>query len=62
MDDKIRKPHTSTKVKSRYNNKTYKSFAVRLKPDFYEELIDFCKERELSYSEFLKKALDTLKN
>lgn len=61
MDEQKRKTHTSTEVKARYNKKAYKSFSVRVKPDFYDELITFCKDNNLSYSEFLKKALDILK-
>lgn len=52
---------TSTAVKSRYNQKTYKTFSAKIKPEFYEDLIGFCKENNMSYSEFLKKALKNLK-
>ena len=54
--------NTSSTVKNRYNKKTYKRFEAQLKPEFYEELDTFCKNNNLSKPEFLKLALETLKN
>ena len=52
--------HTSSAVKDRYNKKNYKQFNVKIKPELYEKLENFCKEKELSRSEFLTLAIDTL--
>ncbi|WP_317368798.1 hypothetical protein [uncultured Tyzzerella sp.] len=51
----------ATARKNKYNNKTYKQFTARLKPELYNNITEFCKKNQLSYSKFLEKALDILK-
>lgn len=53
--------HTSTAVKDRYNKKAYKQFNIKIKPDLYEKIDNFCKDKELSRSEFLTLAIEKLK-
>ena len=52
---------TSWQVKQRYNKKHYKSFAAQLKIELAEEVNEFCKENELSKPQFIKLALEKLK-
>ena len=54
--------YTSSEVKYRYNKKTYKAFNVQIKPELFEKIDSYCKENGLSRSQFLEKAIETLKN
>ena len=51
---------TSTASKNKYNKKTYENFNVRLKPELFNLIDDYCKKNGLSRSQFLQKAIDTL--
>lgn len=64
MDDTTQKPKrkttTSTAVKARYNKKTYKQFNVQIRPELFEKIDNYCKDNDLSRSQFLKNAIDIL--
>lgn len=64
MDDTTQKPKrkttTSTAVKARYNKKTYKQFNVQIRPELFEKIDNYCKDNNLSRSQFLKNAIDIL--
>ncbi len=51
---------TSTASKNKYNKKAYENFNVRLKPELFNLIDDYCKKNGLSRSQFLQKAIDTL--
>lgn len=51
---------TSTAVKNKYNKKTYENFNVRLRPDLYNRIDTYCKENNISRSQFLLRAIDIL--
>lgn len=51
---------TSWQVKAKYNKKAYKSFSSQIKPDLFERIDKYCKERGLSRSQFLAKAIDLM--
>lgn len=56
----LRKTHTSSTVKRRYNQKAYKSITVQIKPELAQR-IRLYKEREsISMSELLSRAMDKL--
>ena len=52
---------TSTASKNKYNKKAYENFNVRLKPELFKIIDNYCKENGLSRSQFLEKAIETLK-
>lgn len=62
MGETKRKTHTSWQVKNRYNEKAYKRFQSQIKPDLFEEIEDYMKLHGLSRSQFLKLAIEALKN
>lgn len=51
---------TSTAVKNKYNKKAYENFNVRLKPELYNRIDTYCKENNISRSQFLLQAIDLL--
>lgn len=51
---------TSSEVKARYNKKAYKQWACQIKPELHERLMSYCHENNLSKSQFLTLAIDTL--
>lgn len=51
---------TSTASKNKYNKKAYENFNVRLKPDLFNLIDAYCKQKGLSRSQFLQKAIETL--
>ena len=53
---------TSTASKNKYNKKAYENFNVRLKPELFKIIDNYCKENGLSRSQFLEKAIEVLKN
>ena len=55
-----RKTHTSSEVKARYNKKTYRQFAARVKPDLSQRLEDYTTREGISKPEFLQRATDVL--
>lgn len=52
--------HTSTEVKYRYNKKAYKAFNVQIKPQLFEKIDSFCKNNQISRSQFLALAAEKL--
>lgn len=58
----IRKTHTSTAVKQRYIDKTYTSFAVRLRNETFAEIDAWLKDRGMSRATFIKTAYDMMQN
>lgn len=53
---------TSVKAVNKYNKKTYKNWSIRLKPELYEELVNFCTENNMSHSQFIRASLEASKN
>lgn len=51
---------TTTAVKDRYNKKAYKAFNVRLKPELFNRVEGYCKNNNLSRSQFLSIAINLL--
>lgn len=51
---------TSTEVKARYNKKAYVAWSVRLKPELNDRINAYCQANNLSKSQFLTLAIDTL--
>lgn len=51
---------TSTASKNKYNKKAYENFNVRLKPDLFNRIDEYCKNNGLSRSQFLQKAIEAL--
>lgn len=48
------------KSKNLYNSSHYKRFEAQLKPEFYEQLSNFCRKHNLSYSKFLQKSFQLM--
>ena len=57
-----RKTHTSTAVKQRYNEKTYKKITVQVKPELAERIALYRDKEGISMSQFLQRAIDLLDN
>ena len=56
-----RKTHTtSTAVKQRYNEKTYKKITVQVKPELAERIALYRDKEGISMSQFLQRAIDLL--
>ena len=55
-----RKTHTSTAVKHRYNEKTYKKITVQVKPELAERIALYRDKEGISMSQFLQRAIDLL--
>lgn len=51
---------TSSAVKYKYNQKTYKAFNVQVKPDIFNRIDNYCKSQGISRAQFLLKAIDIL--
>ena len=51
---------TSTASKNKYNKKAYENFNVRIKPELFTRIDEYCKENSLSRSQFLEKAINAL--
>lgn len=51
---------TSSAVKYKYNQKTYKAFNVQVKPDIFNRIDNYCKSHGISRSQFLVKAINIL--
>ena len=49
---------TSTASKNKYNKKAYENFNVRLKPELFNRIDEYCKENNISRSQFLQKSID----
>ena len=58
-DDEIkRKPHTSSEVKRRYNQKTYGAVSVQLPKDLVARFKEKCKAEGISQAQVVKKAIE----
>ena len=57
-----RKTHTSTAVKQRYNEKTYKKITVQVKPELAERIALYRDKEGISMSQFLQRAIELLDN
>lgn len=55
-----RKTHTSTAVKRRYNEKTYKKITVQVKPELAERIALYREKEGISMSQFLQRAIELL--
>ena len=51
-----------TRASYKYNKKTYKQFNVQIKPELWQEIMDYCKDNGISRAEFLKQSLEQLKD
>ena len=62
MENKTkRKTHTSSAVKRRYNEKSYKNFRAAIKPDLYDRIDEYLKDEGISRPEFLLRAIENLR-
>ena len=61
MPDTKRHTTTSTAVKRRYNEKTYKRFFADIRIEEYDEIDAFIQSRGWSKAEFIKAAYAVLK-
>lgn len=55
-----RKTKTSQAAVNRYNKKTYKQFAARIKPDLFQRIEDYTIKEAISKPEFLERAINVL--
>lgn len=60
MPETKRKTTTSTAVKRRYNDKTYKRFFADLRNEDFEEITAFLEEKGWSRADFIKKAYELM--
>lgn len=51
---------TSTASKYKYNKKAYKAFNVQIKPEIFDRIDQYCKKNNISRSQFLLNAINTL--
>lgn len=51
---------TSTASKNKYNKKAYENFNVRIKPELFNRIDRYCKENNISRSQFLLAAINIL--
>ena len=61
MPDTKRKTTTSTAVKRRYNEKTYKRFFADIRIEDYDEIDAYVRSKGWSKAEFIKTAYELLK-
>lgn len=61
MSDTKRKTTTSTAVKRRYNDKTYKRFFADIRIEDYDEIDAFIQSKDWSKAKFIKTAYELLK-
>lgn len=45
-----------------YDRIHFKSFTSKIKPELWNEIDDYCKDLNISKSEFLRRAIEALKN
>lgn len=55
-----RKTKTSQAAVNRYNKKTYKQFAARVKPDLSQRIEGYTTREGISKPEFLERAINAL--
>lgn len=55
-----RKNRTSQAAVNRYNKKTYKQFAARIKPDLSQRIEDYIAKEGISKPEFLERAINII--
>ena len=51
---------TSTASKYKYNKKANKAFNVQIKPEIFDRIDQYCKKNNISRSQFLLNAINTL--
>lgn len=56
----VRKTHTSSAVKRRYNQKAYKSITVQIKPDLAQRIQAYKEQEGISMAQLLSRAMDML--
>lgn len=61
MPDTKRRTTTSTAVKRKYNDKTYKRFFADIRIEDYDEINAFIQSKGWSKAEFVKTAYELLK-
>lgn len=59
MDD-LRKTHTSSAVKRRYNQKAYKSITIQVKPDLADRIQAYKTREGISMAQFLYRSIEAL--
>lgn len=52
----------ATKYKNEFAKAHYKRFAADIKPDLKQDIDDYCADMRISKSEFLRRAIEMLKN
>lgn len=45
-----------------YDKTHFKQFNVKIKPDLWEDITDYCNNMNISKSDFLRRAIEALKN
>lgn len=55
-----RKTHTSSAVKRRYNQKTYKSITIQIKPELAARIQAYKEKEQISMPELLTRAMDAI--
>lgn len=48
--------------KREYNKTHYRQFSASLKPELYERITGFCKEKEINKTEFMAQAIELMEN
>lgn len=51
---------SATRAKRKYNEKNYKRFEARLKPELFNSIDTYCKKNKLSKPQFLEIAIKLL--
>lgn len=58
--EEIKKPHTSSAVKNRYNKKAYRQVATQVKPELADRIKAYRDREGISMAQFLDKAITLL--
>lgn len=59
-EESKRKTKTSQAAVNRYNKKTYKNFAARVKPGLFQQIEAYTTRENISKPEFLQRAIEAL--
>ncbi len=62
METPKRKPHTSTEVKNRYNQKVYDVISIRVPKSMAEQFKAKCSEKGVAQAQVIKKAIEAFLN
>ena len=54
----MKKTHTSTKVKNRYNKKTYEQINIRIPKETANTFKEKCKKKQIPQAQILKEAIE----